>query len=56
MGGHLRLNHNQLDSLPDGFENISVGGDLYLYNNQLVEQTYNFLNVEGEVYFEEDDY
>ena len=49
------LNHNQLDSLPECFENISVGGDLDLYGNRLVEQSCCFPNVQGKVNFEEPD-
>ena len=56
VGGSLCLNSKQLHSLPEGFENSSVGEDLFLYGNQLVEQTNSFLNVQGEVYFEEDEY
>ena len=55
MGGGLFLNDNQLDSLPEGFDNISVGGDLDLYVNQLVQQSCSFPNVQGEVNFEEPD-
>ena len=56
VGGDLRLNNKQLHSLLEGFESSSVGEDLFLYGNQVVEQTYSFLNVQGEVYFEEDEY
>ena len=52
---HLCLNDKQLDSLPEGFENISVGVNLALYGNWLVEQSCSFPNVQGEVYYEEPD-
>ena len=54
VDGSLWLNNNQPETSREGFENISVGGNLSLYNNQLTQQACTFPNVQGarEVQFE----
>ena len=50
-GGHLDLCFNKLESLPKGFSEISVAGDLWLRGNlQLTGVPENFPNVNGTVW------
>ena len=49
--GYLRLSYNKLRSLPPNFEQIRVGGDLYLGGNpELTDIPAEFLNVKRRVY------
>ena len=49
--GHLYLNNNRLQSLPEGFSDICVTGNLWLSGNpQLTGVPENLPNVKGRVY------